>query len=248
MADFKAHFLASSAIAVFLAAGFHAAGLATSRDVAVYAILGSLGGVLPDVDSDHSIPTQVLFNVLAVTSAFFATYGKMTAYSLAELFVLWTGVYLIVRYGVYKIFARFTVHRGVIHSIPAGLLFAFAAAAISHRVFHLSSAVSWMNGFFLFIGYITHLVLDEISSVDLTSAQIKRSLGSGLKLFSFQYPWTSLLICLLAVAVFWLAPSPRAFLRSLADGKVCRTLYHRILPRDGWFKDLRKEGLWWTGN
>ena len=38
-----------------------------------------------------------------------------------------------------------------------------------------------MSGLFVSVGYVIHLVLDEIYSVDLTGARVKRSFGTALK-------------------------------------------------------------------
>jgi hypothetical protein len=90
------------------------------------------------------------------------------------------GIYAAVRFGVAEVFKRYTVHRGMWHSIPACLacgLLAFLIVAgqdLAIRTFK-AGAVS--------LGFFSHLLLDEIWSFRLRSGRlnIKKSFGTALK-------------------------------------------------------------------
>jgi membrane-bound metal-dependent hydrolase YbcI (DUF457 family) len=92
-------------------------------------------------------------------------------------------MYLAVRFGVAELFKRYTVHRGMWHSLPACVACGLVAFLIVSgqdlvvRAFK-SAAVS--------LGFFTHLVLDELWSFQLRSGHlhVKRSLGTALKCFS----------------------------------------------------------------
>jgi hypothetical protein len=91
-------------------------------------------------------------------------------------------IYFGIRFGVAEIFNRYTVHRGMWHSIPAALIAALLALLICTcevLEYRLFKAVA------VFAGFLSHLILDEIYSIDLSGAKIrvKKSSGTALKLF-----------------------------------------------------------------
>jgi hypothetical protein len=239
MADFKVHLLSASAISGLVATSFFAAGIVSSQDVLLYSAMGTIGGILPDLDSDHSVPTQILFNFLGIAFAFLAMLTQIRKYSIAELLLIWLCIYIGIRYLAYKLFAKFTVHRGIIHSIPAGVLFWFATTALCSRVLHFTHFASWMSGFFVFIGYLIHLIFDEIYSVDLSHAEMKRSFGSAVKVASLQNMRSTLIVYLLIIAMFLMTPSPKPFYNTVFDVDLYKGIQKRLLPKEKWFK-----GLW----
>src|SRR5262249_58156112 len=96
--------------------------------------------------------------------------------------VVGAGIYLAVRFGAAELFKRYTVHRGMWHSLPACLacgLLAFIIVSgpdLAIRLFK-AGAVS--------LGFLTHLILDEFWSFQLRSGRlnVKKSLGTALKIF-----------------------------------------------------------------
>ncbi|MBT6878078.1 MAG: metal-dependent hydrolase [Gammaproteobacteria bacterium] len=86
-------------------------------------------------------------------------------------------------------FKKFTVHRGIFHSIPAALVMGLLSI-------HLFVSYGWeRDGLQVIaasvtIGYLCHLLLDEINSaVNLSGVPFipKRSLGSALNIFIITY-------------------------------------------------------------
>jgi membrane-bound metal-dependent hydrolase YbcI (DUF457 family) len=87
-------------------------------------------------------------------------------------------VYLAIRFGLAWFLKNYTVHRGMFHSIPAVAIVAIigylvtGCAQMTTRYFHAGALAA---------GYLSHLVLDEIYSVDLKNVRIKSSFGTALK-------------------------------------------------------------------
>jgi len=65
----------------------------------------------------------------------------------------------------------------------------------------------WLNGVFIALGFIIHLVLDELYSVDLSNARVKNSFGTALKLFSHNNLTASALMTIFTMMLYWMTPS-----------------------------------------
>src|SRR5579884_2872685 len=92
--------------------------------VLIAAGLTTLGGLLPDLDSDSGVPVRELFGVSAAVAPFLM-YKSVHAHcqgSTEQTIVILASVYLFIRYGLSSVFKRFSVHRGMFHSIPALLI------------------------------------------------------------------------------------------------------------------------------
>jgi hypothetical protein len=91
--------------------------------------------------------------------------------------------YLFIRFVVGAVFRKYTVHRGMWHSIPAAAVAGLLAFILVHgdcleiRLFKASSVV---------LGFLCHLVMDEIWSVDVRYGipRVKSSFGTALKLYT----------------------------------------------------------------
>ncbi len=133
-----------------------------------------------------------MFAGLAIFFSFAVLFNAATKLSIAELWILWLGTLVAVRYGLHAIFHRISVHRGIWHSILAAVFSAVATAIVFHHLLGKPEGVSWLAGAFMFIGYITHLTLDEIYSVDVMDTRIKSSFGTALKFFDRRHVGASL--------------------------------------------------------
>ena len=184
MADFRTHVAVASTVSGVIAIGGMVAGVATPKEVVLFFCAGTIGGVLPDIDSDHTIPVQILFSFLSVALAFMSVFSKADTYSVVELSCLWILVHLFVRHVLYKIFAKFTVHRGIFHSQLAAIFFLFFSAAAAYHLFGLATVTSWLVGCFVALGYMIHLLLDEIYSVDISGAGFTANVSAELKVGS----------------------------------------------------------------
>lgn len=174
--------------------------------------LGIVGGMLPDIDAVNSKPIRLLFNVLALLSAT-AVLSALKNYVVSyQLFGLAAGIYWLTRFLVLASIKRFTVHRGIFHSILALMFFAFLMTCVSDYAFKQNAVYAWLNGFFLGFGFLVHLLLDEMYSVDLSNRRMKKSFGTALKLFNYKNLPSSALMTLLTIFLYWATPSPLALL------------------------------------
>jgi hypothetical protein len=58
------------------------------------------------------------------------------------------------------------------------------------------------------LGYLVHLALDELSSLDLEGRRLRRSFGTALKPWSPTDPASSLAMAAALGLLLWLAPAP----------------------------------------
>jgi hypothetical protein len=159
--------------------------------------LTTLGGLLPDLDSDSGVPVRELFGLSAVLTPLMLLPYLPPHLTSEQRLVLLGGLYLLIRYGVSRVFKRLTVHRGMFHSLPALViagLIVFLVYPGHGRGVRLFLAVGTM------LGFLSHLVLDELCSVDFTGAvvHLNKYAGSALKFVSPSRGATALTYLLLA--------------------------------------------------
>jgi hypothetical protein len=238
MADFKTHMLGAALISGIAATGMAMVSHSGAQAVMGYFALGVTGGILPDIDSDSSIPIRVAFNVLSVVAAFLLVFHLSAELSLLELVLVGLGTFLLVRYGVFSVFTRFTVHRGLYHSIPAAILSGLVAVLLAHEVFELDGVAAWTAGSFVTLGFLVHLILDELYSVNLMGMKVKRSFGTAFNLGSIGNPLGTAGLYLGVAALYWVCPPIHGFAAALTDPSVYRDLAGRLLPDGVWFQGL----------
>ena len=147
LAAFNVHLSVGMIASGVAATSTMVAGLATQEQVIAYFILGTIGSLLPDLDADNSTPVQIAFSLASLGSAFVIMFAATALFdSVIELVVIWLMAYLVFRWLIFVLFARFTNHRGIFHSVPAAIFFGLLTAAVSHRVMAVSPLQAWMNG------------------------------------------------------------------------------------------------------
>jgi hypothetical protein len=239
MADFQTHLMGAAAVSGVTATVLVMADIAPQQAVIGYFALGVIGGLLPDIDSPTSIPIRIAFATLAVVAGFLMVFAFGTQYSLVELVILWLGGFLLIRYGLFNLFTRLTVHRGLIHSLPAGVGFGLATTVLAFHGFGTSAIHAWMCGAFVTLGFVVHLVLDEWYSVDLYGKKLfKRSFGTACSLGSLRQPFGTVALYLVVGGLFLLCPSPRPFAEQMLDRATYRGVEQRLIPGDDWFPGL----------
>ncbi|MEM9351873.1 MAG: metal-dependent hydrolase [Planctomycetota bacterium] len=180
MADFKTHVTTSSVCGV----GYAAAGFWMGVPVESALIAGGLcgvGGMLPDIDSDSGIPFRESM-ALAAAVAPMMMLPRLQSLGLNNEQIVLAGMssYLFVRFVVAKMIAKYTVHRGMFHSIPAILIFGGIVFLLSNTAdLHLR----YFKACGVMLGVLSHLTLDEIYSVDVRGLRLKKSAGTALKLW-----------------------------------------------------------------
>lgn len=150
---------------------------------AIAATLTWISGMLPDLDSESGKPVRELFGVVAaVAPLMFMQHFQSSGIGgdRAMFFALMS--YAVVRYGGALFLAKLTVHRGMFHSIPALLI----AGELTFLAYHSDELrVRALMGIGVAIGFLSHLILDEMYSVQWDGAKVKlaRSAGSAMKFF-----------------------------------------------------------------
>jgi membrane-bound metal-dependent hydrolase YbcI (DUF457 family) len=183
MAGFQTHMGVSTVLGVGYAAAGH---LQLQLPLPACLLAGglcSLSGMLPDLDSDSGVPIRETTSfAAAVTPLLMLDRYRQLGLS-AESIVLASGLtYIIIRFGVGEILKRYTVHRGMWHSLPAvaiaGLL-AFLVCCGQDMELRLYKTAA------VLFGYSSHLLLDELYSLHWRRGRLrlKRSFGSALKLW-----------------------------------------------------------------
>jgi hypothetical protein len=212
-----------------------AANVVAPENLVAVTMAGVLGSILPDIDLKDSRPSRALFSGLAVFFSFVVLFTFAHKLSVVELWILWLGTLIGVRYLVHAIFHRMSYHRGIYHSILAALFFAFFAAVIYKHLLGRHDGVAWLAAAFMFVGYMVHLTLDEIYSVDVMDTRIKASFGTAIKFLDKKHPGHSAAMAVAAIAAFMLTPSTSTFLDGMRSREVWAGLHQRLLPKDRWF-------------
>lgn len=229
MANFNTHFNVAFAVTGLSALTFFKAGIIDAEWLLLCVAAGTIGGLLPDLDSDNSTPLTVGFTFISTLIAFGVTIATRSTFYLLELIAIWIVVFMLMRLLVFKLFTGLTIHRGVMHSIPYVLLFGLISTYIAFYAFHASSSHSWLIGGFVSLGALVHLILDELYSVDLTNMALKRSFGTALKLIDWQqWYWYVGLYALLIVG-FYFAPSAEQCLQLLCNPKPWQQLWQQLI-------------------
>lgn len=235
MANFATHLGAGTLVSGTLATLTVAANVIGPQSVVAVTLAGVLGSVLPDIDLKDSRPSRVFFSALAIFLSLCVLFVAAQKYSIAEIWLAWIGTFILVRYGLGAAFHWFSYHRGIWHSILAGLFFWFVTTIIFKFLLGFHEGVAWLAGGFLFIGYLTHLLLDEFYSVDLMGNRLKRSFGSAFKLIDMKYPVDTAIVAVLTAAAFMVTPPPAAFVDGISSKQLWAGLQKRLLPQDKWF-------------
>ncbi len=237
LAAFNVHISAGLAVSGTAATSIMVVGLATAQEMLLYFVLGTVGSLLPDVDSKSSAPVHITFALLSTLMAFAVMFFVAGSYpTVAELMLVWLGTYLAFRWLVFFLFNRLTDHRGLFHSLPAALLSAAITATLTRQVLDFPAFQAWMSGCFLGTGYLLHLLLDELHSLHLFGMRQRRSLGTALKLYRKGYPVATLSLYLALAGLLWWVPDPQQFVRTVANPLLHTEIQNRFLPAEGWFK------------
>jgi len=171
--------------------------------------LCSVAGMLPDLDSGPGIPLKesVAFAAAVVPVMLLPRIQQISMPSEALILVC-AGIYLAIRFGVTYLLKQFAVHRGMFHSVPAAAIagltaFLIFASEEPIRRYFVASAVV--------LGFLTHLILDEIWSVKLGmfGPKIKKSFGTAVK-FLGNEAWANIVTYLLVIILGALAASDAA--------------------------------------
>ena len=191
MASFRTHISFGVALGVATVIATTSLALFPSPSVALYACLALaavIGAILPDMDSDSGLPFTITFGSLSLIAGELAFLFALRSLPHDSWIVYAAPCFMIlfVWFVLGGIFKRWTVHRGMAHSIPAaiitGLLLFLAVTHVGY-----SDWEAFLMGLSITAGYILHLILDEVNSLvnfHGTPFVPNAALGSALKFTS----------------------------------------------------------------
>jgi len=202
MGNYRQHMTFASVVGVV-----YALGVSTLAGVhwvygTVAALLTTLGGLLPDLD--HPVGTQLkgFTGILGVLAAM-AVWHRV-ARSIPDMpfeLHMWMAVlaYIFVRHGLRRTLAKMMVHRGISHSFPTCAV--WGAAAFLYYPAD-STIVRLLMASAVTLGFLSHLLLDEMFSVELSGARVKRSFGTAMKFWAPSLPATMAMYLLLSLLAY----------------------------------------------
>jgi hypothetical protein len=154
----------------------------------------AIGALTPDLDSDSGRPIRELFGLAGtVFPLFLIPRLRQSGLTVEQALCVMIGAYLFIRYGLSRFLKKLSVHRGMFHSIPALFVAGLAVFDVYH---HENVLIRLYLAGAMMVGFLSHLILDEIFAVDLRGIpRLKHSFGTALKLTSRS--WKATLFCYL---------------------------------------------------
>ena len=192
MAGFRTHITVSTLCGV----GYGAAAVNPLGFPAETAFLAAgvtaVGGMLPDLDSDSGVPVRELSGLAAAVIPLLLV-PRLMAVGMTQEGVLATlgFLYLLIRYGLAFVLRRVSVHRGMFHSIPAMLIFGL----LVYLEYHGEMRTRLLLAAGVMIGFLSHLVLDEIYAVDFNGVRLKLNQFAGSALKFVSPSWIGTCVC-----------------------------------------------------
>lgn len=210
MANFKTHIWWGAILGIVILVAGLLLSIISGAETMIW-IFGAVlvGSFLPDLDIDEGVPFQILFGLLAAGlggAVFFNFYQNGTR-DLKLLIGLPILAFVIARFVIGYVFKRFTRHRGMFHSVPAAAL-AGTGTCWALNLFEIQQQLCVLAGFAIGVGYVGHLMLDEIySTVNFHGLAFKpkKSLGSAMKFTSSSRIATVMVYLALAIVMFSLS-------------------------------------------
>ncbi|MCL2305990.1 MAG: metal-dependent hydrolase [Planctomycetaceae bacterium] len=177
MADFKTHVSFSTAAGVVYGTGIWLLDVPAPTS-AIAGGICAISGMFPDIDSKTSRALQETLYLIAGLVCMLVLL-RLREFELNGDLVLFIGaaVFLLTKLIVGEIVVHTTSHRGMVHSIPAALI----AGSLVYLLASGPCGFRTLKALGLVIGYMSHLLLDEIYSVDVRGVRMKKSFGTALK-------------------------------------------------------------------
>lgn len=165
-------------------------------------ILTWVAGMLPDLDSQSGKPVREIFGLLAAIVPL-TMIGHILNWSSnpEQVMLIAVLLYALVRYGFAWILGKVSVHRGMFHSLPA----MFIAAEIAFLAYQNDSyTVRFLMALGVGLGFLSHLLLDELYSVEWKGIRIRlnKFAGSAFKLFGEEFLPNVITYALLGVLTY----------------------------------------------
>ncbi|MGB2130183.1 MAG: hypothetical protein ACPHXW_02085 [Marinobacterium sp.] len=122
MANFNTHLLGGTVASGMLTSSILLTGLFNPGQGMAFWVAGIIASLAPDLDADTTAILRGLFNALGMMASFFILF----TFPELPLLFMWGAMlaaFLCVRFGLLKVFASLTEHRGSFHSLLAAVSF-----------------------------------------------------------------------------------------------------------------------------
>jgi hypothetical protein len=182
MAGFRMHVTTSALLGCgYAGVGHFGYGVPLDTSIVAGAMCG-FSGMLPDIDSDYGVPLrETMAFTAAILPMMLVGHFQSLLLSHDAMVLAAVSMYLFVRFGITNIIRKYTVHRGMFHSIPACLIFAGLAFLMCATAPTLAIRCYKSGG--VVAGFMSHLVLDEIYAIEWKGGRwrFKKSFGTAIK-------------------------------------------------------------------
>jgi hypothetical protein len=182
MADFYTHVTTSSVLGVGYAGMGMMSGLSIETSIVAGGLCG-VSGMLPDLDSDSGIPIREATGFAAgIIPMLLVERFRSFEMPHDRMVLIAACMYFFIRFVGASLLGRFSVHRGMFHSVPAALIFAGIAFLICGPA---DDHIRYFKAGAVFFGFMSHLFLDEIYSIEWKGGgwRVKKSFGTAIKLW-----------------------------------------------------------------
>lgn len=214
MANYREHITVSSLLGLGYGLGSVAAFQFHPLQGVLAACFTGVAGMLPDLDSDNGRPVREMFGLLGAVAPLLLVNRVVTLLGLPAdpetIMLVIIALYVAIKYGGAALVSRLSVHRGMFHSLPALII---AAESVYLAYPSPRAAVKLLMAGGVAVGFLSHLLLDELYSVHLKDhrLRLKRSSGTALK---------------------W---SGEALIPNVFSYTLMATLTYAVLHEAGWF-------------
>jgi fumarate reductase subunit D len=194
LASFEQHINGSVIVTGVMIIPLYASGILSVNESFLVLLAGVIGGMLPDLDSNSSKPVQATFKIVSIFLPLLLLLSIHKKLSVVEMIYIWVGATILLYATVFKVFMTLTRHRGIFHSIPMGILMAQLTTLGFHYFMGYEMDFAILLGLFVLLGFITHLLLDEIFSIDALGLRLKESFGTAVKFYDKNNLWGTLIL------------------------------------------------------
>jgi len=206
MASFEQHVNGAVVATGVAIVPLYSASLLNVNQSLIVLALGIIGGVLPDLDSDNSKPLQIVFKIFSIFLPLIILLSLFEHSSLVKLIGYWLLASVLLHLTVFKLFIKLTVHRGIFHSIPMGVVFGQITTYLFLNSLHYNLIFSTLAGIFISFGFMVHLLLDELVSLNALGLRVKKSFGTAFKLYDKNNIFGTLVLYIIIGLLFYFTP------------------------------------------
>lgn len=189
MANYRTHLAGGTVAGIALGSFSHWMADVSLSASLLAGCLCSIGGILPDIDSKTSTSFKRCLAIVAgVSSLLLVSRLRDFPLDVESVVMIGGGIYIAISFFIGGLIRRFTVHRGMCHSIPMAVI----AAQIIYLLTSGTVELRLFKAFAIFLGVLVHLTLDEFYSFEVKKksitkkVRIKKSFGTALKVIDFE--------------------------------------------------------------